>query len=180
VANNNYPQITSITSEALQQQIRILLPSQEGFGTDLMAQNVIVPIIDLTAAAEGSSIPDYLRNALSFSSNTSFQARNSTVTIANTAGFWRIIGNVSLSTNAATKTGKISMSDGVSTKDLLTWIGEANSGSMSWSFDFNIFLESGDSITATSNDTGMVVHGSSRQIADVGGILINPIGFNPQ
>lgn len=145
-----------------------------------MAQNVIVPVIDLTAAAEGSSVPDYLRNALSFASNTTFQARNNTATIANTAGFWRVIGNVSVSSNAATGVGKIRMSDGLSTKDLFTWIAEPSSGGMSFSFDFNIFLESGDSITSSSTDSGMVVHGSSRQIADVNGVLINPTGFNPQ
>ena len=37
------PQITPITSEALQAKIRQLLPSQIGFGEDLQAQNVIVP-----------------------------------------------------------------------------------------------------------------------------------------
>ena len=66
MVNNNYPQITSVTSESLQAQIRALLPSQEGFGTDLMAQNVIVPVIDLTAAAEGSTVPQYLQNSVKF------------------------------------------------------------------------------------------------------------------
>ena len=46
--------ISSVTSEALQLKLRQLLPSQQGFGTDLTASNTIVPVIDLTAAAEGS------------------------------------------------------------------------------------------------------------------------------
>ena len=92
MANNNFPQITSVTSEALQAQLRNLLPSQEGFGTDLMAQNVIVPIIDLTRAAEGSSVPQNLQTSLAFGSQTAFSANNSTVVIANTAGFYRVNG----------------------------------------------------------------------------------------
>ena len=47
-------EITSVTSEALQRKVRELLPSQRGFGEDLQAQNVIVPIVDLTRSAEGS------------------------------------------------------------------------------------------------------------------------------
>ena len=61
-------QVTSVTSEALQTQIRNLLPSQQGFGEDLQASNVIVPIIDLTATAEGSALPLDLSSAATFES----------------------------------------------------------------------------------------------------------------
>jgi len=81
VVNNNYPQITSVTSEQLQVKIRDLLPSQEGFGTDLMAQNVIVPIIDLTAAAQGTSTPESLAQAINFGGATTFSVVNTTTSI---------------------------------------------------------------------------------------------------
>ena len=51
------PEIITVNSEALQTQIRDLLPSQAGFGSELQATNVITPIIDLTSAAEGSGLP---------------------------------------------------------------------------------------------------------------------------
>ena len=60
------PEIITVNSEALQTQIRDLLPSQHGFGSELQASNVITPIIDLTAAAEGSGLPSYLQTAVSF------------------------------------------------------------------------------------------------------------------
>ena len=41
-------QLINLTSEALQATIRRLLPSQQGFGEDLQATNVVTPIIDLT------------------------------------------------------------------------------------------------------------------------------------
>jgi hypothetical protein len=55
--------ISTVTSEALQLKLRQLLPSQQGFGTDLSASDTIIPIIDLTAAAEGSDVPEFLQRA---------------------------------------------------------------------------------------------------------------------
>ena len=99
-------QITSVTSESLQAKIRELLPSQQGFGEDLQAQNVIVPIVDLTAAAEGSDVPLYQQQAIAFGSQTAFDVSNTTTVIANTAGFYRIFGvasvrNGNVDTNAS-------------------------------------------------------------------------------
>ena len=178
MANNNFPQITSVTSEALQAQLRNLLPSQEGFGTDLMAQNVIVPIIDLTRAAEGSSVPQNLQTSLAFGSQTAFSANNSTVVIANTAGFYHING---IMTCVANRESKIDLSDGLSVKTILSLkIGAANLTDQNQIFDFTVFLRAGDSISAVSSDANNYVNGSSRQIADVNGNLVNPVGFNPQ
>ena len=71
-------QITSVTSEALQATIRRLLPSQQGFGEDLQASNVIFPIIDLTPTAEGSVLGTNLQTAIAFGSITSINANSST------------------------------------------------------------------------------------------------------
>ena len=60
------PEITTITSESLQAEVRRLLPSQRGFGSDLEAQNVIVPIVDLTPTAEGSALREDLQTASNF------------------------------------------------------------------------------------------------------------------
>jgi hypothetical protein len=46
------PEIITVNSEDLQTQIRDLLPSQNGFGSELQASNVIFPIIDLTRSAD--------------------------------------------------------------------------------------------------------------------------------
>ena len=83
-------QLINITSEALQATVRRLLPSQQGFGEDLQAQNVITPIIDLTPTAEGSSVPVQLQEAF-FAGQASQSIRNGgTVTLVNTPGFWRV------------------------------------------------------------------------------------------
>lgn len=183
MANNNYPQITSVTSEALQAQIRALLPSQEGFGTDLMAQNVIVPVIDLTSAAEGSSVGQNLQTAIAFGSQSAFSAANSTDTVANTAGFWRVIGTASNGTDASgNNTVSFDMTDGLS--NISVWKFDFGGTSTVYSgavpFDLTFFLKSGITLNAVSNEGVSVIAGSARQIADVNGVLVNPSGFSPQ
>ena len=84
--------ISSVTSEALQLKLRQLLPSQQGFGTDLSASDTIIPIVDLTASAEGSDVRPDLQNAIAFGSQTAFSANNNTDVIANSPGFYRIFG----------------------------------------------------------------------------------------
>lgn len=183
MANNNYPQITSVTSEALQAQIRNLLPSQEGFGTDLMAQNVIVPIIDLTSAAEGSSVPENLQTALAFGSQTAFSALNSTAVIANSPGFYKIVFGYSLRTDTGTNASvSLTMSDGLSTKTIWSVQFQATSlySQQPNKFELIVFLGTGESISAVSNNGNCPMIGSSRQIADVNGVLVNPSGFSPQ
>ena len=182
MANNNYPQITSVTSEALQAQIRNLLPSQEGFGTDLMAQNVIVPVIDLTSAAEGSSVPEYLQTALAFGSNTGFTVSNTTTAIISNTGFYRIIGTASVKPDAsAFRSVRFDSSDGLATTTL--WkLDVANSSAINpiaIPFDFTVFVKAGVTISAIAT-VNAVAAGSTRQVADVNGVLVNPSGFSPQ
>ena len=179
MANNNVPEITSVTSETLQAQIRQLLPSQQGFGNDLMAQNVIVPIIDLTAAAEGSIIGSNLQTAIAFGSQTAFDVTNTTTVIANTTGFWRIFGTYNIFENGST--AGFSMSDGLSTKTV--WNQRTISGNSTGfygDYDFIVFLASGESISAVSNGEFVNMSGSVRQIATVTGELVDPSGFIPQ
>lgn len=171
--------ISTVTSEALQKKIRDLLPSQQGFGTDLTAQDTIVPIIDLTRAAEGSEVPESLQTALAFGSQTAFNANNATVTIVNTTGFYRIFGNVSIMNSGI---AKINMTDGATTK--IIWsAGYPTTGgtaTISENLDFVVFLGVGESITAEASSANVNIGGSVRQIADINGDLINPVGFTPQ
>lgn len=179
----NIAQLVSVTSETLQARIRTLLPSQQGFGADLQAVNTIVPIIDLTAAAEGSTIPVELQQALSFSDQTTFSANGSTDVIVNTAGFYRIYGISNIRTLTSGRvSNQLSMSDGLSTK--VIWDHEqADTPSeviSSIPIDLIVFLRSGDSLSAISSNGNNHINGSSRQIADINGNIVNPTGFTPQ
>ena len=173
-------EIVPVVSEALEAQVRDLLPSQRGFGEDLQASNVIMPIIDLTAAAQGTTTPISMQQALAFGSVTAFTASNSTAVIANTPGFYRVFGAYTNSTDGAVVTGDIRMSDGLSTKIIMSFLRRANGGGQSETFDFIVFLAPGESISADTNNINVQIGGCSRQIADVNGNLINPSGFTPQ
>ena len=87
MADPAIPQLSSVTSESLQATIRRLLPSQQGFGAELAASNVITPIIDLTPSAEGSTIPVSMQQAINFGGATSFDVSNTTTVIINNTGF---------------------------------------------------------------------------------------------
>lgn len=176
-------QIINITSEALQATIRRLLPSQQGFGEDLQASNVILPVIDLTPTAEGSALDTDLARSVSFGSQTVHTAQNSTATVANTAGFFRVFGvsNVQSAT-AGNVSNKFQLSDGLATKNV--WLHEAtpraDSTFSAVQYDFIVFLDSGDSLSAISNDANGIMSGSSRQVADLQGNIVNPAGFQFQ
>lgn len=173
-------QIIPIVSEALQSTIRRLLPSQSGFGEDLQAQNVIVPIIDLTPSAEGSSLPYNLQEALSFSSQTSGTANGNTVVMANTPGFWRVTGTMNAFSQGGSNGGcSITLSNGLATK-LVKQLFIDNSSSTdvtAVNFDLSVFLDTGDSVNAVSDASGSFLTFTARQVATTTGELVNPAGF---
>lgn len=176
-------QIARVTSEALQATIRRLLPSQAGFGEDLMASNVITPIIDLTPSAEGSLLDEDLARGLAFGSQNAFSSLNSTDVIANTAGFHRINAGVTVVTGGGVdNSSSLQMSDGLSTK--IVWsLRVPFSGSSVTNYteqiDLIVYLNSGESISAVTT-TQATMRGSVRQVADANGNIINPSGFVSQ
>jgi hypothetical protein len=176
-------QITSVTSESLQAKIRELLPSQQGFGEDLQASNVILPTIDLTAAAEGTQVPTYLQTALAFGSQTSFLVNNTTTTLANTPGFYRVFGVLNgWAQGAANGGGNLALTDGLAVKQLFQIFVDngATEDLISLPFDFTVFLAAGESLTGTSDAGNNFLRVTVRQVADVNGNLVNPSGFTPQ
>lgn len=172
-------QIRGVTSESLEAKIRQLLPSQNGFTEELSAQNVIIPVIDLTAAAEGSGLSENLQQAIAFGSQTEFQANNSTVVLANTAGFWRILGTSTLQPVSTTNINSFTMTDGATVKTVWaqTIVPSSNPSFITTEFDFIVWLGTGDSISAVTNQTGNILIGSIRQVADSTGESVNPSGY---
>ena len=173
------PEIITVNSEDLQTQIRDLLPSQDGFGSELQASNVITPIIDLTAAAEGSGLPQYLQEAISFGSQTAFDVSNATTAIANAPGFYRVIGLSGLDTATASLATNFSMTDGSATK--IVWqhfMPATTSNEQSViQFDLVFFLAAGITLNAISNNAACKIAGSIRQVATGDGTLVQPNGF---
>lgn len=182
VFNPARPEIRTVTSESLQAKIRELLPSQDGFGADLAAQNVIVPIIDLTEQVVATTTPEMLQTALAFGSQTPFRVVNTTTTLENTPGFYRVFG-VAHQLNNTTVNFELmfNLTDGATVKEIWNMETEASvANSTALQFDFIVFLAAGESIQAKSIGAGSIFVGSTRQIADSNGTLVQPSGFTPQ
>lgn len=173
-------QIRPVTSEALEAQIRDLLPSQNGFSEDLQATNVITPIIDLTRTAEGSDLDSLLQNAWDFATIFVRQRGTGTSQITNTAGFYKVMVAAAFDAGGANATS-VELTDGLTTKTI--WAAPStNAGSnpvLQISNVFYVFLRSGDTLNAIGAAGDEIVV-SARQVADVNGNLVDPIGFTPQ
>jgi hypothetical protein len=166
----------TIKSDAIEDKINQLLPSQAGFGAgvDFSASTMVIPIVDLTETAEGSGVRQDLQTALSHSTATVFDVTNTTSTIINTTGYFRIIGTATTGNNYG-ELGII-LSDG--TTDKLIWNFENPATSVTYffseKFDYIVFLKAGDSLKVKSSNAFAQIAGSVRQIADISGNLVNP------
>ena len=75
-----------IKSQQIEDKINQLLPSQGGYqaGVDISASTTVIPIVDLTETAEGSTVRADLQTALSHKTCSVFSVSNATTTIINT------------------------------------------------------------------------------------------------
>lgn len=169
-----------VTSEALEAKFRQVFPSQGGaeLVDDLYASGVIQPVIDFSSVAEGSVLAPNLQTAWDFSTGHQTIA-NAAPTIISNTGFWKIDLNVTYDLAAASFEAKISISDGLGSKPIweLNTSGSSSEGDVATSHEMVVFLRAGDSLIASSSTTNMRLDVVWRQIADVNGNLVNPLGF---
>ena len=176
VPTNNFFNLRS------QKKFRDTFPSQAGAELidDLYASGVIVPVVDFTAAAEGSALRSDLQTAMDFATGMATRNTAGASTLTTSPGFWRLFGTASLDHYAgAAERVDVRISDGVSTKFVFFYSGTVVAGAdegVSVPFDFNVFLRSGDTLTINVTNGGSISV-SYRQIADVYGNLVNPLGF---
>lgn len=166
-----------IKSQGLEDKINQLLPSQGGFqaGVDLSASTTVIPIVDLTETAEGSSLRQDLQTAFSHTSVTQTRVVNLVnTTLVNTTGYYRVFGKALISASGVAQ--NININDGSSTKVLIEFNVNNVSAPNVTSFDFIVFLEAGDTLRATSDSTSdsNFISVATRQVADINGNLVNP------
>jgi hypothetical protein len=171
------PQEFTIKSQQIEDKINQLLPSQGGFqpGVDFSASTMVIPIVDLTETAEGSSLRQDLQTAASLNSEV-YSVNNTTTTIINTTGYYQILNTFTgIPDAAAGKEGTINITDGITTKALykLRLPATSNSTAITDTKTIIIFVQAGESITIAADNT-VIMSGSARQIADINGNLVNP------
>lgn len=169
----------TIKSEVIESKINQLLPSQGGFGAgiDFSASTMVVPIVDLTEAASGAGLREDLQTSLSLTSVTNHNVVNTTSTLINTTGYFRVFGNSQLYTSGPALSNNFSITDGTTTKIIyqIAYISLGVNEITVNPYDFVIFLKAGESLTGTSSSTANSLRGCSRQIATVDGTLVNPL-----
>ena len=169
-----------IKSQAIEDKVNQLLPSQGGFqaGVDFSASTMVVPIVDLTETAEGSSLRQDLQRSLSLTSVTAFAVENTTTTLINTTGYFRVFGTQALMTNTQnfSHIGKFELTDGTTTKVIYqnTLFTDTPQKDFLMSYDFMVLLQAGESLQATTNKADNILQGVTRQIATLTGSLVNP------
>ena len=169
-----------IKSSNLENKVRQLLPSQGGLGAgqDLSASTQIVPIVDLTESAEGSNFRADLQSALSFNSATTFSVNTTETTLISNTGYYRVTGSAAgVSSSSTTYTGKFNIKDvNLTSKTLYNYIIQASTSiqPVFFPFDFIVFMTAGDTFTAVTSVNTFSFQGSTRQLADIDGNLVNP------
>ena len=169
----------TIKSQAIEDKINQLLPSQGGFepGVDFSASTMVIPIVDLTESAEGSNLRQDLQTAYSFGSITTFNIENTFTTLINTTGYWKVLVTSQIMTGTASQRNEIYIVDAAAVaKIVFNHHSPSNNvnGSISVVKEFVVKLEAGDSLRVLSSGTSGVLAGCVRQIADINGNLINP------
>ena len=167
-----------INSPSIESKINQLLPSQGGFGAgvDFSASTMVIPIVDLTESAEGSSLRVDLQTAQDFATKYTNITNATNTVIENTTGFWRV--DVSIVTEfGGNNNGQLNIFDGTTSKPIFRRSSViSGTGSTATVFKTVCFLRAGDSLRGTFSTNGeMDVF--TRQIADISGNLTNPLSF---
>ena len=167
-----------IKSEAIEDKINQLLPSQGGFqaGVDFSASTMVIPIVDLTETASGSSLREDLQTAQDFATQYTNITNATNTVILTTTGFFRV--DVSIVTElGGNNNGQLNIFDGTTSKPIFRRSSViSGTGSTATVFKTVCFLRAGDSLRGTFSTNGeMDVF--TRQIADLQGNITNPQGF---
>ena len=179
-------EVKTVTSESLESAYRALTPSQQGFTQDLMASNTIIPVLDLSSAAAGTSTGQTLQTAWDNSTgHTRQSALNTTTAIITNPGFWQVDLTAVWQPNGFnTRAISVQIDNGTVTKVPIWQVSGANTGVSGTittaEAKFVVFLRSTDQLEIFTHSTTSVIDIWYRQIADVNGTLVNPSGFTPQ
>jgi len=174
-----------VTSEALEAKFRQVFPAQGGaeLVQDLFASGVIQPVVDFSTVAEGSVLAPNLQTAWDFSTGNA-QINNTTTTIISNPGFWLVdltVAIYDLDQPTVIPMATLSIFDGSTSKPVFgissSAVGVTSDSENVSQGSFVVFLRSGDSLRGFSGTIGSTLDVWYRQVADVNGTLVNPLGF---
>ena len=172
-------QIIPIVSEALQATVRRLLPSQNGFGEDLQASNVIVPIVNLTPSAEGTELRSDLQRSLDFT--TTHKRVTPTDNDVGSTGFNFLYFSAFNTSGTTTRNIEIKISTGLSSNTIFKCVVPAGNQPQNVFIGpiLTIFVPAGYTLSVVP-ESDLITDVTTRQLATVNGVLVDPNGYTPQ
>ena len=168
--------------EAIEEDLNRNFPSQGQGNPPLYysLSEVVVPTYSINTTAEGSGLPENLQTAWDFSTDRQI-AQGSTVALITNPGFWIVSWNAEmLPGGGAADVARLQMTDGVSTKTIIEVHAQTSTATQQSIYYGNttVFLRSGDTLQITTNQPSATIVATTRQIADLNGNLVNPLGFS--
>jgi len=173
-----------ITDEALEKKFRDTFKSQGGaeLVDDLYASGVIMPVVDFSGAAEGSVLRSDLQIARDFATGNKTINTTSSTNVISTPGFWLIdliyVGFVS---STAGGVNSLQIRDSAAVNKVIWLLNNSTTATGSNESiaeeQFVVFLRSGDELRGQVYNAAARISLTYRQIADVSGNLVNPLGF---
>ena len=174
-----------VTSEALEEKFRQVFPSQGGaeLVQDLYASGVIQPVIDFSTVAEGSVLAPNLQIAWDFATGADQVTSTTYVDIVTTPGFWLVdltYAGLLARNDTNRQNANVDIYDGATSKPIWGISNLISTGSLQSGYvegKFVAFLRAGDAMRARVQAPTCTMDIWYRQIADVNGNLVNPLGF---
>lgn len=168
--------------EAIEEELNSNFPSQGQGNPPLYysLSEVVVPTYSINSVTEGSGLPENLQTAWDFSTGSRSWS-DSTQTLITNTGFWKVDLTCFIESQSAGIFGSLQITDGIGSKTIWRLDTNVTAGGPSVAVDSNemvVFLRSGDSLTGTSSNINVDLNVVWRQIADVNGTLVNPLGFS--
>lgn len=169
-------------SENFQRSYRNRFPSQTSTGRDLHVSDVVIPVVDFTPTASGTSLPRDLQEAMDYTT-TAVTISSDTELTSNT-GFYKL--NFSYTGDVTSDEAfSIFLKETSTGTNYIVYVSASSIVSATTTYqqsnitDFYVFIPVGYTLraNASGNHTGRV---QLKQIGDVNGNLTLPSGYTPQ
>lgn len=174
-----------IRSEQIEAQYRRLLPAQAGneVTTDLLASDTIIPVVNITGAAEGQALREDLQVASDGASTAGAVVGPGSFNWISTSGFWLIKGVVQIDPSVLNNEVALFITSVPSSFVWSTGPAIGTGASLVEYVDIPetvVFLRPGEQLRSNNTGAATCITLNYRQIADLYGNLKDPLGFTFQ
>ena len=173
--------------EAIEENLNSNFPSQGQGNPPLYysLSEVVVPTYSINSVAEGSGLPELLQTCWDFSTGNYQNFTSTRTNIITNTGFWLVdltYSGINARAASSRDTASITIFDGATDKAVWAYTNGIGSSAREEAVlvenKFVVFLRSGDVLRGRCQTNDFSLDIWYRQIADLNGNLVNPLGFS--